>query len=48
MRAPSRDRARETRRAQALADPANYRTYLSDEQDLAWWESEGRARALGR
>ena len=45
MRAPSRDRARETRRAQALADPANYQRYLFDAQDLEWWQTEGRRRA---
>lgn len=42
------DAAREMRRAQALADPENYRRYLFDALDLAWWEREGRRRALGR
>jgi len=42
------DAAREMRREQALADPQNYRRYLFDALDLAWWEAEGRRRALGR
>ena len=41
-RAATGTRQREARRAQALADPANYRRYLLDAQDLAWWEAEGR------
>ena len=40
-----RDTEREARRAQALADPANYRRYLLDAEDLEWWQTEGRRRA---
>jgi len=41
------DAARAARREQALADPNNFQRYLLDE-DMGWWFTEGRRRALGR
>ena len=43
----SDDAARKRRRDRALRDSQNYKRYLTSAEDLAWWENEGRARALG-
>ena len=39
------DAAREESRERALADPANYKRYLTYAKDLKWWKEEGCARA---
>jgi len=28
-----------------VAEPDNYRRFLTTDEDLAWWENEGRALA---
>jgi len=37
--------ARAARRQKALAEPENYKHYLSTEEDLLWWAEEDRTLA---
>ena len=37
--------ALDKRRDLAIANPDNYKSYLTNKTDLKWWETEGRERA---